>query len=1071
MSRAEHSIDKADMNFLFAEHALAGMFEQDHQTIVHEHLLAVMARVFDRLAMADSVIRIDKLQLDLGDIRCNDIGSLKQALSERLEAQLLAQLQPLVGAALRGESVANLTVTAERAARCLRRGDDVLSLDKDSPATPLLLQMILLDTLFNTRVERLAKVWSTLLAEHPQLLIDTLSAFVGNFAASQRVVAIFTDPMVADTITLLEPAAKAMVLPLIDRPQILRQALVNCAPDTTVIGEKSLRTQLWSFTLHYLLSARGSEFNRTSYLEQLLQQQAAHNNLGYAQLLGQFTDVIEQLPQGGQWQQQLLQLLGGLQDKVKQGKAPQDDEEALSVKLSQLEHEQDTIGVDLKVLYAVVETALLEGSMAELQRLWPQLLEQHNHWLRATVYRTGQLVLVRHHLSKAVAKAQLKGFWPLIVGAGYELVEAMVEQPAIIQTAVQSAQPQVVEQTDSELLCYFSLTYLLVERGSQFNRRQYLYSVLTQTAAHHNLKLTTLVDSLHQVLEKLVCRGTALSALAEWVGAWQQTAQTTDEPATVLPVATEEEDHRPPTTRAVLSLYYQLLYSLCDIGQGLTPEGYDTALESLSQSSSVLFNRLWQQLKQSLQQRRTSDVSVAQKLGKPGLLQLCRQVARSQSGQIPDLLLKALMGQWVKATNPARFALALLQMLIEGKPIDLEQLQLAGKVPVEKPVVESTSKVEKANEKVQLKSAELDVQLKRYLWRGEGVTAGLKAHALRMISTRPEQLLKLLGRMWHQDAVIERVTELFTPQALLKLLMVGRKGDWAPLLEAVELLMVGGSKLLGNPGWQAEGRWQWQVLLRYAMAEGRSVVMAPLLRYVARQLWLLSPATEPQAFNQQLCEHIADVCGSVSQPLVEAIGRVLSDTDTGDEELTVPTLEPVEQGEVIEIANAGLVLAGAFLPMLFERLDWLGEDGFKSSSLAERAVVLLQYLACGEPTQPDDELMLNKLLCGLEAHQPLSTLPQLTDDEQTLADQLVASMNSHWGATPNTSVSGFRQTFLHRRGWLEKTGDAQWRLTIEYLPVDILRSGSEIPWGFSLIKCRWMNDAVHVIWDRTSERP
>ncbi|MCI5122374.1 MAG: hypothetical protein D3908_14530, partial [Candidatus Electrothrix sp. AUS4] len=46
----------------------------------------------------------------------------------------------------------------------------------------------------------------------------------------------------------------------------------------------------------------------------------------------------------------------------------------------------------------------------------------------------------------------------------------------------------------------FTLAYLLTERGSQFNKKAYLTSLLTRMAAHDNLDVTNLVFSLHSVL-------------------------------------------------------------------------------------------------------------------------------------------------------------------------------------------------------------------------------------------------------------------------------------------------------------------------------------------------------------------------------------------------------------------------------------------------------------------------------------------------------------------------------------------------------------------------------------------
>ena len=68
---------------------------------------------------------------------------------------------------------------------------------------------------------------------------------------------------------------------------------------------------------------------------------------------------------------------------------------------------------------------------------------------------------------------------------------------------------------------------------------------------------------------------------------------------------------------------------------------------------------------------------------------------------------------------------------------------------------------------------------------------------------------------------------------------------------------------------------------------------------------------------------------------------------------------------------------------------------------------------------------------------------------------------NHWKALRNTSVAGFRESFLKRKGILVNA-ESSWTLHVEKKPFDMLLN--MIPWGFSLIKLSWMKKHIQVEW-------
>ena len=161
------------------------------------------------------------------------------------------------------------------------------------------------------------------------------------------------------------------------------------------------------------------------------------------------------------------------------------------------------------------------------------------------------------------------------------------------------------------------------------------------------------------------------------------------------------------------------------------------------------------------------------------------------------------------------------------------------------------------------------------------------------------------------------------------------------------------------------------------------------------------------------------------------------------------------------VHNAGLVLLGPYLPMLFSRLGLTDAQAFKDLACAERALHLLQFLCDGSQQPAEHLLLLPKLLCGLDPALPVLRELMLSDDEQAACLSLLEAVVAHWRALGKTSVAGLRETFLQREGALALQDD-EWSLTVENKTFDILID--QLPWGFATCRFPWMKQVLHVHW-------
>ena len=175
--------------------------------------------------------------------------------------------------------------------------------------------------------------------------------------------------------------------------------------------------------------------------------------------------------------------------------------------------------------------------------------------------------------------------------------------------------------------------------------------------------------------------------------------------------------------------------------------------------------------------------------------------------------------------------------------------------------------------------------------------------------------------------------------------------------------------------------------------------------------------------------------------------------------LTIPIQQDVEEAY---ITNAGLVLLHPFLPLFFEGLGLLKGETFNDDTARERAAHLLQYLATGQQETQEEELFLNKLICGIEPAEPVISGIEITGEEKEECENLLKHVIELWEALKTSSVESVRQAFLNREGLIVKNEAGGWKVMVERNTFDVLLD--RLPWGISIIKFPWNNYLIYVEW-------
>jgi hypothetical protein len=163
----------------------------------------------------------------------------------------------------------------------------------------------------------------------------------------------------------------------------------------------------------------------------------------------------------------------------------------------------------------------------------------------------------------------------------------------------------------------------------------------------------------------------------------------------------------------------------------------------------------------------------------------------------------------------------------------------------------------------------------------------------------------------------------------------------------------------------------------------------------------------------------------------------------------------------IYINNAGLILLHPFLENLFGHLELTTENKWINGFSQQTAVLISEFMITGNTEFEEFNLILNKILCGIDIDEIVPTTIILNVDTKTECDNLLKAVITHWAVLKNTSVDGLREAFLQRGGKLSKVDDG-WLLQVEQKAIDVLLN--HLPWGIGILKLPWMNEMLYVEW-------
>jgi hypothetical protein len=163
------------------------------------------------------------------------------------------------------------------------------------------------------------------------------------------------------------------------------------------------------------------------------------------------------------------------------------------------------------------------------------------------------------------------------------------------------------------------------------------------------------------------------------------------------------------------------------------------------------------------------------------------------------------------------------------------------------------------------------------------------------------------------------------------------------------------------------------------------------------------------------------------------------------------------------INNAGVVLLHPFLERLFGLVGWTKDGNWLDFISLQKGVLSLHYLVYGDQEIDENQLVLNKILCGVELDEVINTQLELSIFEKEKCLDLLQAVLEHWHIIKDSSKEALQETFLQRDGKLQ-IQNSGFELWIKDHGADILLQ--HLPWGIGMIKTRWMEHYLISNWNQ-----
>jgi len=1043
-----HLIDSAVFDIGFSAEETAFELQSELNGFINKQLMTVVAEVFDASSKNDFLLRIPVIELDLGAVPYSDYrDELPRRLREKLVEQL-AEIRQSIGK----KGAANSQFLDRRSSR--RELVEYFLVHGHLPWYANLAQD---ETIENLMIQQLVS--------EPQALNLFLHATAHKQRVCDRLVAQF-DQEVTHKLVQLLAANRAVRIKLLTE-QFLMLWRQNDQADSMQKHASELEPRLWSKLIMLLLGKGSGQLSAEKLFENAL-----------LALLPELPEVLTpRLNRLNKFRDnkiditELKSVLLALAEK--QTVVGDSDARATDGKIAEstLHGEARLIQMRQQLVEAIVS-----GEFSNIEAFWSELLADNVSLLEESLRHYGQQAQIRKRIAYGFPEPVLQQLLALLEPTESTFVATVIDQPALFQLNNEAAEPVSVPAQSQvrKQLWQFSLGYLLVERGSHFNKKSYLGSMLRQMAMANNQSHTQMLAGLTGYVAAMP-RSTAMA---------RQLLQLLNELGQEFRAESREtEEMQEPPQLCGYEYYDELVFAL-DQGGEIAYDDLHKAIVELEHKTPWLLMRLLRELQSGSFGRGIQVANLSAMQLRQLLFAFIRLTNQSEISA-PSELINAIENYSGQSTNLKNYYHQILNCLLQGQLIDFEAI-LAESVSIDtdsevepEAVPMSASK----QHKQQIPAYECDEQgLIQYLRSDASLTASEITSLMRdfeyLLDQHPQSLRRILAEMITDKWMVDRLLSLLPERLLSRSLLIMGIRDMQRLQQYAEIVTTACYNQQSRLNQKRLAGFKWQLVFDYLKDVGPFFNEKTFVEYFLAglaRLIDLSTESDSQGFtalvSQQLVANSLPSTRDITQKIVLCLAET-HDQPVQPAKLrtedAVPVTEIEKQTQLedlpledVQIANAGIVLAAPYLPRLFEMLGLTEKSAFKNSQAAVRGVHMLQFLVDEQTDSPEYQLVLNKLLCGVTTAIPIGRQISLSQHEKDQLQGLLTGMTQNWKSLGNTSIAGLRESFLQRQGRLQLRDDA-WHLLVEAKSYDMLLD--QLPWSYSTIKYPWMERVIYVDW-------